>query len=142
MEILTEDKRTPLLLLTVEANKVEKPKTVFIYGHLDKQPPLTDKWSSGLGPYTPVIKDRKLYGRGAADDGYAIFGYVCVIKALQKFDLPHHKLVLIFESDEESGSNDILHYLKQKEEELGKPDEVICSDANTINYKYLCFITS
>lgn len=38
-----------------------------MYGHMDKQPPLTDAWASGLGPYTPVIKDGKLYGRGGAD---------------------------------------------------------------------------
>lgn len=82
MEILSEEERTPLLLLTIEANKVENPKTVFIYGHLDKQPPLTEHWSKGLGPYTPVIKDGRLYGRGSADDGYALFGYICILKAL------------------------------------------------------------
>ena len=47
-------------------------RTVLFYGHLDKQPEMTG-WREGLGPWTPLIEDGKLYGRGGADDGYAIF---------------------------------------------------------------------
>ena len=49
------------------------------YGHLDKQPPLNG-WEEGLGPYTPVIRDDKLYGRGGVDDGYSIFAAITSIK--------------------------------------------------------------
>ena len=43
-----------------------------MYGHLDKQPEM-EGWDDDLGPWKPVIKDEKLYGRGGADDGYALF---------------------------------------------------------------------
>ena len=45
---------------------------VLLYGHLDKQPEMTG-WAEGKGPWIPVIEGDKLYGRGGADDGYAIF---------------------------------------------------------------------
>ena len=45
---------------------------MLLYGHLDKQPEMTG-WGEGLGPWKPVIEGDKLYGRGGADDGYAIF---------------------------------------------------------------------
>jgi acetylornithine deacetylase/succinyl-diaminopimelate desuccinylase-like protein len=52
------------------------------YGHYDKQPPFVGWWE-GFGPTTPIIKDNKLYGRGAADDGYSIFGSILAIKSMQ-----------------------------------------------------------
>ena len=51
------------------------------YGHLDKQPHL-DGWDEGTGPTTPVIKNGRLYGRGAADDGYAVFAALFAMKAV------------------------------------------------------------
>ena len=77
-----------------------------MYGHLDKQPP-SDGWLSeeGIHPYKPIIKDGvKLYGRGGADDGYAIFAAITSLKALQEQDLPHARIVIIIEACEESGS--------------------------------------
>lgn len=82
-----------------------------MYGHLDKQPPLDNKdWDGGLGPYTPVIKDGKLYGRGAGDDGYALFASITSIKACQNLKLSHPRCVIIIEGDEGSYIK-ILFYL-------------------------------
>ena len=71
--------RTPLLLVDVPG---ELPGCVLLYGHLDKQPEFTG-WLPGLGPWEPVIRDGKLYGRGGADDGYAVFSSLTAIAALK-----------------------------------------------------------
>ena len=47
--------------------------TVLLYGHLDKQPEMVG-WAEGYGPWMPRLEGDKLYGRGGADDGYAMFG--------------------------------------------------------------------
>jgi acetylornithine deacetylase/succinyl-diaminopimelate desuccinylase-like protein len=84
-----------------------------MYGHLDKQPP-SEGWlnAEGLYPYQPIIKDGiKLYGRGGADDGYAIFAAITSLKALQDQGLPHARIVIIIEACEESGSPVLLLFL-------------------------------
>ena len=102
-----------------------------MYGHIDKQPPLADKWSPGLGPWTPVQKDGKLYGRGSSDDGYAFFLSTLILKGLVKYGLCKNKIVLYFESDEESGSKDLVYFLKKYENLSGTPDLVVCLDSGT-----------
>jgi acetylornithine deacetylase/succinyl-diaminopimelate desuccinylase-like protein len=57
----------------------EQTKNVMVYGHLDKQP-YEEPWDEGLGPTNPVIRDGKLYGRGASDDGYSVFSTMLAIK--------------------------------------------------------------
>lgn len=54
------------------------------YGHIDKQPPLTEQWSidKGLHPYKPKIIDNFAYGRGIVDDGYAFFLSLIIVKAI------------------------------------------------------------
>jgi len=77
-----------------------------MYGHLDKQPP-TEGWftDQDIHPYKPTIKDGiKLYGRGGADDGYAIFAAIASVKVLQEQNLPHSRVVILVEACEESGS--------------------------------------
>ena len=63
-EVVELDGRSPLLLVDVPASTGTAAQgTVLIYGHLDKQPALGD-WSAGLGPWRPVLRDGRLYGRG------------------------------------------------------------------------------
>lgn len=50
-------------------------------------------WQKGLAPYTPVILNNRLYGRGASDDGYASFSIILAIKALQKMNKSHKRIV-------------------------------------------------
>ena len=79
---------------------------MLLYGHLDKQPEFTG-WQEGLSPWEPVIRDGRLYGRGAADDGYAMFSSLTAIAALQAHNVPHARCVVLIEACEESGSPDL-----------------------------------
>lgn len=74
--------RTPLLLVDVPATPGAAAEgTVLMYGHLDKQPPVGG-WSEGLDPWTPVIRDGRLYGRGSVDDGYSGYAATTSIEAV------------------------------------------------------------
>jgi len=111
---------------------------------MDKQPPLTDSWEPGLSPYTPVIRDGKLYGRGGADDGYATFSAISAVKALQLQGIPHSRIVLIVEACEESGSYDLPFYIQNLGDEgmLGKVELIICLDSGCGNYDQFWLTTS
>ena len=91
-------------------SRVSLPGCVLLYGHLDKQPEFTG-WLPGLGPWEPVLRDGKLYGRGAADDGYAVFSSLTAIAALKAQNVPLARCVLLIEACEESGSVDLPAHL-------------------------------
>jgi acetylornithine deacetylase/succinyl-diaminopimelate desuccinylase-like protein len=132
--LLTEKSRTPLLLVVIEPTGGDR--TLLMYGHMDKQPPMTG-WDADLGPYKPVIKDDKLYGRGGADDGYAIFAAITSIQALQKQNIPHSRIVILIEADEESGSDDLPHWMEKCKDKIRTPDFIICLDSGALNYEQL-----
>ncbi|MCP1726768.1 acetylornithine deacetylase/succinyl-diaminopimelate desuccinylase-like protein [Natronospira proteinivora] len=138
VEVVKLKGRTPLLYVEVEG---QKDDTVVLYGHLDKQPEFTG-WEPDLGPWKPVIRDGKLYGRGGADDGYAVFGSLTAIAALQKQGIPHARCVLLIETCEESGSYDLPPYIDHLAERIGTPDLVVCLDAECGNYEQLWTTTS
>ena len=110
LQVVQENGKTPLIYIEVEGDPSRG--TVLFYGHLDKQPEMQG-WDKNLGPWKPVIKDNKLYGRGGADDGYAIFLIISAIKALQAQNLPHAKCIIIIEASEESGSIDLPFYIQK-----------------------------
>jgi len=134
-ELFEEPGRTPFLLIEIAGTK-ETAKTLFMYGHMDKQPPLLP-WAEGLDPYTPVIRDEKLYGRAGADDGYAICAAVTSIAALQKHNVPHARTVIVIEACEESGSFDLPHYINKCRARIGDVNLVICLDSGAMNYDQL-----
>lgn len=79
-KIFHPEDSNPLVVYKVEPeNMTEKTRNIMIYGHLDKQP-YEEPWAEGLGPTTPVIREGKLYGRGASDDGYSVFSTMLAIK--------------------------------------------------------------
>eukprot|EP01061_Rhynchopus_euleeides_P016339 TRINITY_DN27617_c0_g1_i1.p2 TRINITY_DN27617_c0_g1~~TRINITY_DN27617_c0_g1_i1.p2 ORF type:complete len:498 (+),score=227.86 TRINITY_DN27617_c0_g1_i1:43-1494(+) len=142
---LEEPNRTPFLLIDIKATEGYHAKTHLMYGHMDKQPPMDDTapgWDEGLGPYTPVIRDGKLYGRGGADDGYAIFGAVAAVRTLQKQGLPHGHVVIVIEACEESGSFDLMHYIEKIKDRIGDVDLVTCLDSGTLDYETMYLTTS
>jgi len=138
VEIVRLEGRTPVLLVEVAGRNDD---TVLLYGHLDKQPEF-DGWSNGLTPWEPVIRDGKLYGRGGADDGYAVFGSLTAIRALQEQGVPHARCVVLIEACEESGSFDLPYYIDHLEERIGTPSLVVCLDAECGNYEQLWATTS
>jgi acetylornithine deacetylase/succinyl-diaminopimelate desuccinylase-like protein len=138
LEIVRLKGRTPLILIDIEGNS---EKTVLLYGHLDKQPEMTG-WRDGLGPWIPVVEGDKLYGRGGADDGYAMFASLAAIAALQQQQISHARCVVIIEACEESGSYDLPFYIDALAQRIGQPDLVICLDSGCGNYNQLWCTTS
>ncbi len=137
-EILRIAGRTPVLCLDVPGSVDD---CVLLYGHLDKQPEFTG-WSEGLDPWTPVFRDGKLYGRGGADDGYAVFASLTAIRALQAQGMAHARCVVLIEASEESGSPDLAPHIDALGDRLGTPSLVVCLDAECGNYEQLWSTTS
>ena len=130
--------RTPLLLVDVPG---ELPGCVLLYGHLDKQPEFTG-WLPGLGPWEPVLREGKLYGRGAADDGYAVFSSLTAIAALKQQQVRLPRCVVLIEACEESGSDDLPAHLAALGDTLDEPSLVVCLDAECGNYEQVWCTTS
>jgi acetylornithine deacetylase/succinyl-diaminopimelate desuccinylase-like protein len=89
-----------------------------------------------------VRKDDKLYGRGGADDGYAIFAAIGSIAALRDQGLGHARCVVLIEASEESGSPDLPHYIDHLAPRIGSPALVVCLDSGCANYDQLWVTTS
>jgi acetylornithine deacetylase/succinyl-diaminopimelate desuccinylase-like protein len=79
---------------------------------------------------------------GGADDGYAVFGSLTAIRALQEQGIPHAHCVVIIEGCEESGSFDLPYYIDMLEDRIGSPSLVVCLDAECGNYEQLWCTTS
>jgi len=129
---------TPLLLVDVAG---ELPGCALLYGHLDKQPEFTG-WLPGQGPWEPVVRDGKLFGRGGADDGYAVFSSLTAIAALKAQEIPLARCVLMIEASEESGSIHLSAHLDALGTSIGEPSLVVCLDAECGNYEQLWSTTS
>ncbi len=138
VEIVRAAGRTPVLLCEIPGGGKD---TVLLYGHMDKQPEFTG-WADGLSPWEPVLRDGKLYGRGGADDGYAVFSSLTAIRLLQEQKIPHARCVVLIEACEESGSYDLPHYVERLADRIGSPSLVVCLDAECGNYDQLWCTTS
>ena len=138
VEVVRLPGRTPLLYVDIPGTGSD---CVLLYGHYDKQPEFTG-WAEGLGPWTPVQRDGRLYGRGGADDGYAAFSSLTAIAALQAAAVPHARCVVLIEGCEESGSYDLPHYIDHLAGRIGEPSLVVCLDAECGNYTQLWCTTS
>jgi acetylornithine deacetylase/succinyl-diaminopimelate desuccinylase-like protein len=138
LEVVQLEGRTPVILIEVPGSNDD---TILLYGHLDKQPEMSGWWE-GFGPWTPVLKDGKLYGRGGADDGYAMYGSLAALLALKDQNVPHARCVILIEACEESGSYDLPFYIDHLAARIGKPSLVICLDSGCGNYDQLWLTTS
>jgi acetylornithine deacetylase/succinyl-diaminopimelate desuccinylase-like protein len=141
LEIVRLAERTPVIFIDVPGTGGSAGDTVLLYGHLDKQPEMTG-WREGLGPWQPVLEGDKLYGRGAADDGYAIFASLTALMALRRDNLPHARAVVLIEACEESGSYDLPAYIEHLAPRIGELSLVVCLDSGCANYDQLWSTTS
>jgi acetylornithine deacetylase/succinyl-diaminopimelate desuccinylase-like protein len=146
LEVIRLEGRTPVIFFELPASGGHESRpvsagTVVMYGHLDKQPEFNG-WRNDLGPWTPKYENGLLYGRGGADDGYAIYASVTAIEALQAEGLPHPRIVGLIETCEESGSFDLPAYLDLLRPRLGEVSLVVCLDSGAGNYDQLWLTTS
>ena len=138
VEVVTLEGRTPVVWIDIPGTVDD---CVILYGHLDKQPEMTG-WAEDLGPWKPVLRDDKLYGRGGADDGYAAFASLTAINALRQQGVPHARCIILIEACEESGSYDLPHYIDHLAPRIGTPSLVVCLDAGCGNYDQMWCTTS
>jgi len=138
-EVIQDKGKTSIIFIEIDA--INSEKNFFLYGHFDKQPHFTG-WSEGLGPLLPVIRGDLLYGRGGADDGYAIFSCLAAIKNIQNQGKSHGRCIILIEGSEESGSPDLIPYIDKLKNRIGTPDMLICLDSGCLNYDTLWITTS
>ncbi|CAM5206540.1 Acetylornithine deacetylase/succinyl-diaminopimelate desuccinylase-like protein OS=Castellaniella defragrans OX=75697 GN=HNR28_001197 PE=4 SV=1 [Castellaniella defragrans] len=141
VEILRLPGRTPVIYFEAPATRKDAGDAVLMYGHLDKQPEFSG-WRSGLGPWTPKYLDGKLYGRGGADDGYAVYASLTAVLALDRQGIPRPRCIGLIETCEESGSYDLLPYVEALRERMGQVALVVCLDSGAGNYDQLWMTTS
>lgn len=146
-EVVKLPGRSPLLLVDVPATAGaadgahEDRGTVLLYGHLDKQPPVGG-WADGLGPWTPVFRDGKLFGRGVVDDGYSAYAATTALEAVLAAGGEHARTVLLLETGEESGSPDLPAYMEHLAGRLGDVTFVVCLDGGGGDYQRMWLIES
>jgi acetylornithine deacetylase/succinyl-diaminopimelate desuccinylase-like protein len=138
LEVVRLPGRTPVILIEVPGTTDD---TVLLYGHLDKQPEMVG-WEDGFGPWAPRRVNDRLYGRGGADDGYAMFAAIAALRALAEQKLPHARAVILIEACEESGSPDLPFYVDHLAARIGDPSLVICLDSGCGDYERLWLTTS
>src|SRR6188508_2195757 len=145
LEVIRLEGRTPVIFFDVPATRPggndAGAETICLYGHLDKQPEFNG-WKNGFGPWTPRYEKGLLYGRGGADDGYAIYAAITAIKALDLQGIARPRCVGLIETCEESGSPDLPFYVDALRERLGHIGLVVCLDSGAGNYDQLWLTTS
>lgn len=145
LEVIRLPGRTPVIFFDAPSTRAEPlgsaAPTICLYGHLDKQPEFNG-WRRDLGPWSPKLEDGLLYGRGGADDGYAIYAAIAALEALDREGIARPRCVGLIETCEESGSSDLPAYLDLLRPRLGAVSLVVCLDSGAGNYDQLWLTTS
>jgi len=140
-KIFQPEGMTPLIIYVVDKTEGASDTQIMAYGHLDKQPWM-EGWGEGLHPTTPVIRGDYLYGRGGGDDGYAPFSTMLAIKNAQMQGVKHPRIALVLETEEESGSPNLIPLLKIAKDYIGEPDFLLCLDSGAFDYGQLWLTSS
>ncbi len=108
--------------------------TVLVYGHYDVQPPdPLNLWTSG--PFEPVIKDGKIYARGACDDKGQMFMHIKALEVMAKTNTQPCNVKVMIEGEEEVGSTNLGIFLENNKAKL-KADVVLISDTSMISMEH------
>ena len=116
----------------VFAEKISDPSkpTVLVYGHYDVQPPdPLELWTSP--PFEPVIKDEKIYARGACDDKGQAYMHLKALEILNSLGELPTNVKFIIEGEEEVGSDNLENFIKAHKEMLAA-DVIMISDTSMI----------
>jgi acetylornithine deacetylase/succinyl-diaminopimelate desuccinylase-like protein len=117
----------------VYGEKITDPAlpTVLVYGHYDVQPadPL-ELWHSG--PFDPIIKDGKIFARGACDDKGQFYMHVKALELMVKTNMLKTNIKFCIEGEEEIGSPNLAKFV-QANRELLKCDVILISDTAMIS---------
>jgi acetylornithine deacetylase/succinyl-diaminopimelate desuccinylase-like protein len=132
-QIFHPEGMNPLIVYIIDKTEGASDAQLMFYGHLDKQPWM-EGWDEGLSPCDPVIRGDYLYGRGGADDGYAPFSTMLAIKNAQEQGVAHPRCALVLETEEESGSPNLIALLNIAKEFIGEPDFLFCLDSGAFDY--------
>jgi acetylornithine deacetylase/succinyl-diaminopimelate desuccinylase-like protein len=117
----------------VYADKVVDPSlpTVLVYGHYDVQPPdPVNLWTSP--PFEPVIKDGRIYARGACDDKGQAYMHVKAFEAMSQLKLLNCNVKFMVEGEEEIGSDNLGIFVAQNKDKL-RADVILISDTGMIS---------
>jgi acetylornithine deacetylase/succinyl-diaminopimelate desuccinylase-like protein len=117
----------------VYAEKITDPSlpTVLVYGHYDVQPAdPVNLWSSP--PFEPVIKEGKIYARGACDDKGQVYMHVKAFEIMMKQNLLPCNIKFMVEGEEEVGSDNLGVFVKENKSKL-KADIILISDTALIS---------
>lgn len=120
----------------VFGEKITDPNklTVLVYGHYDVQPPdPLDLWDSA--PFEPVVKEGKIYARGASDDKGQMFMHIKALEVMTKTGNLPCNIKFIIEGEEETGSRSLYDFLKENKEKLSA-DVVLASDTAMISMEH------
>jgi len=104
--------------------------TVLVYGHYDVQPPdPLDLWHSP--PFEPVVKDGKIFARGACDDKGQVFMHVKAFEVMMKTNSLPCNVKFMIEGEEEVGSDNLGKFVSENKSKL-KADVILISDTTII----------
>ena len=111
-----------------------KLPTILVYGHYDVQPAdPVNLWTSG--PFDPVIKDGKIYARGACDDKGQMFMHIKALEIMAKTNTLPCNVKVMIEGEEEVGSGNLGKFLEDNTEKL-KANVVLISDTSMISMEH------
>lgn len=113
----------------VVAKKIVDPEkpTVLLYAHHDVQPEgPVERWQSD--PFKAEVRNGRMYGRGASDDGAGIMVHLGALRALG--DECPVNVVCYIEGEEEIGSLSFRNFIEKYQEELQADVVVICDSNN------------